>query len=308
MGYKQIYIRKSHKLSLKNNSLCILKNANDVEEIFIPLEDISTILIENPFTVITARLLTECSKYGITTYLCNEEYLPNTQILPLNEYYNQLAVYNMQISINKNLKTKIWQKIVKSKIKNQKIVLSFTSNIEDAIKMLEEYEKKVKLNDIDNREGIASKVYFQSIFGQEFIRFAVNNVSNALNYGYTILNNSIVRTLILHGFNTYIGIWHQSDKNAFNLASDFIEPFRPIVDYFCYWNENFLDFPLSPSNKKKLISLLNTKISINNKICSIDYAIDEVIKSFLKVLETNEIEQLLLPEIIGVNFIDEEYI
>jgi len=308
MGYRQIFIKQSYRLSLKNNSLCIRKEESSSEHLFIPLEDISSIIIEDPHTVLTVKLLTELSNYGIAAYLCNEQHLPCTQVLPLNQHYNQLAVYNRQIALSKHTKEKLWQKIIKAKIYNQFLVSKYTSNNENINDMLEKYSKSVKMNDKDNREGISSKVYFSSIFGEGFIRFSSGHISNALDYGYTVFNNSIVRLLVNYGLNTYIGIWHQSEKNAYNLASDFIEPFRPLVDYFCYWNQNYLDFPLSTKNRKDLVNLLNEKIIIDNKSCPIEYAMEVMIKSFLKVLETNDPEFLLLPKIEGVNFIDEEYI
>ena len=301
MGYRQIYVRKSEYLSLKKESLCI-KKQSDSEEIYIPIEDISCILIEDPHTTITTRLLTEMSKNGITTFLCDNTYNPNTQILPLNIHYNQLGVYNKQISLQDNLKRKLWQKIVKAKIHNQKMVISFTCNDEYDFQLLDGYEKSVKINDVDNREGIASKVFFTSLYGDDFIRFSTSHISKALNYGYTIIHGAIVRILVLYGFNTYLGIWHDSNQNAFNLASDFIEPLRPIVDYWCYWMQNAIESPLSTDNRKGLISLLNEKVLIGGKSCTVDYAIDTMIKSYLSFLDTQQIAGILLPEIVGLNF------
>jgi len=305
MSYRQIYIRKTEYLSLKNESLCI-KKRNDSEELFVPLEDISSILIEDPRTTITVSLLTELSKNGVSTFLCDNTYLPNTQILPLNVHYNQLGVYNKQISLIDSCKNRLWQKIIKAKIHNQKLVASFTSNNEHDIAMLNRYELDVKLNDKDNREGIASKVFFTSLFGHDFIRFSSSHISNALNYGYTILHGAIVRSLVVYGFNTFLGIWHDSNQNAFNLASDFIEPFRPIVDYYCYWKQNSIENPLSSDNRKGLINLLNEKVKINNKLCNIEYAIESVVKSYLSYLDNRLISTLLMPELIGISFYELE--
>lgn len=305
MGYRQIYIRKTDYLSFKNESLCIKKSGN-VEELFIPIEDIASILIEDPHTIISVRLLTELSKNGVSTFLCDKNYFPNTQILPLNIHYNQLGIYNKQISLSDTYKNKVWQKIIKAKIHNQKLVLSFANNDEKSIEMLNRYEREVKLGDIDNREGISSKVYFSSLFGDDFIRFSSNHISSALNYGYTIMHGAIVRNLVVYGLNTYLGIWHNSNQNAYNLASDFIEPFRPIVDYYCFWKQNYIESPLSSNNRKGLINLLNEKLKIDNKICTIEYAIEIVIKSYLNYLDTRSIGILVLPEIIGLNFYELE--
>lgn len=238
----------------------------------------------------------------MTLFLCDNKYLPNTQILPLNTHYNQLGVYNKQISLAETNKAKLWQKIIKAKIHNQKMVISFTSNTEDDLFMLERYERTVKLNDSDNREGIASKVFFTSLYGEDFIRFSSSHISTALNYGYTILHSSIVRSLVVYGFNTYLGIWHDSNQNAYNLASDFIEPFRPIVDYYCYWKQDSIENPLSIDTRKELIDLLNKKVLIDNKTCTVEYAIEIVVKSYANYLDTRNISSLLLPEIIGLDF------
>ena len=119
-----------------------------------------------------------------------------------------------------------------------------------------------------------------------------------MNYGYTILHGELARLLVVHGFNTYLGIWHNSNKNAFNLASDFIEVFRPVVDYYCFWNADNLDLPLTLENRKSLINLLSDIISIDGNKCKVSYAMELMVESFYKALKTRKFEYVLIPEIL----------
>lgn len=307
MGYRHIIVKRCLKLSLKNNSLQILKDDTE-DPLSIPLEDISSVLIEDPKTVITSRIITELAKNGIMCCLCNEKYIPAAQILPLNMHYNQLGIYNKQISLDEKTKNRLWQKNIKKKIENQAIVQSFTKNDDRVFNMLIDYSNNVKENDCDNKEGIASKVHFTSLFGKEFIRNEDTPISNALDYGYTIIHSDIVRYLTLYGLNTYLGIWHCSEQNAHNLASDLIESYRPLVDYFCYWNYSDIEYPLSSKNRIHLIELLKKEVMINNMRCTVDYSIEVMVKSYLRVLQNKDIDSLLLPTIIGIDFINEEFI
>ena len=172
-----------------------------------------------------------------------------------------------------------------------------TSKEEFPISKLNSYIDEVVDGDNKNREGLAAKMYFRSLFGSDFIRFYDDSINNALNYGYTIIVSSIIRTLSVFGLNTYLGIHHDSKINNFNLAYDFLEPYRSIVDKFVYDNKDELTDTLSFDFRKKLISLLNKEISHNDKKYTVEYSIELLIKSYIKSFTTGEVK-LDLPDII----------
>lgn len=304
MGFRQIYIKLAKELRLKNNNLKIVKVDNS--EIILPLEDISSILLEDPKTIITARLLTELAKSSISLTLCDEKYFPTAQVLPWNTYYNQVGILKSQMNATQTFKDNLWKKIIKQKIINQKKVIELTTNDDKTIELLEGYSHGVKIGDKDNREAISARIFFNNLYGNEFVRFGSSAVNSALNYGYSILHGSIVRQLACNGLNTCIGIWHKSEQNAYNLASDLIESFRPIVDYYIFWHQDHLDDPLPIETRKGLIELLNENVLINSKVCKVEYAIGVCCQSYVNCLEKSDASLLRLPEIVEVDFFGKE--
>ena len=294
MGYRQVIIKKSEKLHFKDNQLIIEKEDNKTK---VPLEDINYILIEDSSIIITTRLLAELGKNAISLIVCDEKFDPTAIMYPYNYHFKQLDVFTHQLEIDDDIKNEFWNQIVKRKIENSIRVLEMTSKEEFPISKLNEYISEVVDGDVKNREGLAAKMYFRSIFGSDFIRFFDDNINAALTYGYTILASAIIRNLAVFGLNTYLGIHHNSKINNFNLAYDFLEPYRSVVDKFVYDNKDDIVLPLSFEFRKKLISLLNKEVLHQNKKYTIEYSVSLLIKSYIKSFSTGEIK-LDLPTII----------
>lgn len=286
MGYRQVIVKKSDKMHFKDNQLVIEKeNASSK----IPLEDISYVLIEDSTTVLTTRLLAEFGKNAIALIICDETFEPTSIMYPYNYHFKQLEVFSRQLEITEDVKNEFWNQIVKRKIENSVRVLEMTSKEEFPISKLNEYVNEVVDGDKKNREGLAAKMYFRSIFGNDFIRFYDDKINAALNYGYTIIASAIIRNLAVFGLNTYLGIHHNSKINNFNLAYDFLEPYRSIVDKYVFDNQDEIVFPLSFEFRKKLINLLNKEVLHNNKKYTVEYSISLLIKSYIKSFSTGEI-------------------
>lgn len=295
MGYRQVVIKKSDKMKLKDNNLVIINNENERK---IPLEDINFIILEDNKTIITARLLSEISKYFISLIICDEKYEPTSIMFAYNNHYKQLESFSLQLSLTEKNKAKLWQSIVKKKIENEIVSLEMTTQDEIVINKLKQFKKEVKENDITNREGLAAKMYFRSIFGSQFIRFYDDSINSALNYGYTIIKSCILRTIVKFGLNSFLGIHHHSKTNNFNLAFDLIEPYRSIIDIYVYNNQDNIEFPLSFNIRKELINLLNYEVIVNNMHCTVEYSIELLVKSYIKSLESG-IDCLVFPNIIN---------
>lgn len=294
MGYRQVIIKKSEKLHFKDNQLIIDKDESSIK---VPLEDISYILIEDSSTILTTRLLAELGKNAISLIVCDEKFEPTSIMYPYNYHFKQLDVFSHQLEIDDSIKNEFWNQIVKIKIENSIRVLEMTSKEEFPISKLTEYINEITDGDSKNREGLAAKMYFRSLFGSDFIRFYDDNVNAALNYGYTVIASAIIRNLAVHGLNTYLGIHHSSKINNFNLAYDFLEPYRSVVDKFVYDNKDDIVLPLSFEFRKKLINLLNKEVLHQNKKYTIEYSIGLLIKSYIKSFSSGEIK-LDLPSII----------
>lgn len=263
----------------------------------VPLEDINYVLIEDSTTLLTARLLAEFGKNAISVIVCDETFLPTAIMHPYNYHFKQLDVFSRQLEVTESLKKRLWDQIVKAKLENSVKVLEMTTKEKFPISKLYDYITEVDDGDSKNREGLGAKIYFRSLFGSDFARFSDDSVNAALNYGYTIIASAIIRNLSVYGLNTYLGIHHSSKINNFNLAYDFLEPYRSIIDKFVYDNNEEICYPLSFNFRKKIIDLLNKEVSHNGKKYTVEYSIGLLIKSYINAF-SDESANLDLPKII----------
>lgn len=294
MGYRQVVIKKCEKLNLEDRQLIINKEDNSYK---VPLEDINFVLIEDNKTVITSKILAAFGEEGICLIVCDDKFEPVSIMYPYNYHFKQLENIEKQLALDYESKKIVWKEIVKAKIENEIAVLCQTSKEEKVIDKLSQYVKEIKLGDETNREGLAAKMYFKSLFGSEFIRFYDDAINAALNYAYQIVKSSIIRTLSIYGLNSYLGVNHKSKVNNFNLVYDLIEPYRAIVDLYIYKIKDNLTLPLSFEIRKELINILNIPVISNNMKCTLEYSIEVLVKSYIKTISIGEIN-LIFPRII----------
>lgn len=289
MSFRSIIISNSASLSLKNNNLLI----NNGNEFLIPIEDISVLVIEGVSVNLTNRLLSKLSEYGVATIICDNKHLPTTLVMPLNTHYKSFKVLKEQLNLTASFNKRIWQKVIKQKIYNQGECLKLLDLHGD--EFLKKLSESVESGDKGNKEAIGAKYYFKNIFGEKFIREDdMNCINSALNYGYTIFRSAIARTLVMYGFNPCLGVHHCNELNQFNLADDFIEPFRPIVDLWVYKNIKEDDI-LCKEHRIELVNLLNYECIIENKNHSILNAIDKMISSYKTAVNNKDFRLLKVP-------------
>ncbi len=302
MGFRHLYIKNAESLHLKQNNILISRK--EKEDMLMPLEDIYSIMLEDPNCMVSSRLISELASRGIGLVLCDNKYMPTSQVVSLNMHYNQVGILKLQLESDVKFKSQLWKFIIKKKILNQKINIQYCTEDEETVDQLDNCEKNVKVGDKENKEGTAARLYFKSLFGNDFIRFGSSATSLALNYGYSIISSSIIRQCIFYGLNTNFGIWHDSKGNPYNLAYDLIEAYRPCVDYFVFWHINQLDIPLPKEIRKKLINLLNEEVLIDDKKQKIDNAISITIQSYIRALECNDYKLILLPTLLEINYFE----
>lgn len=275
MGWKIVEVVTGEHLNFFLDNLVILKENNKIS---IPIKDIDVLIIDNQRTKITTRLISELSSSNILTIICDSYHKPQCYIVPIYGNYNTLKIFESQLNWNHKFKSDLWTKIVKQKIYNQFLFIKNILKNDTRSEMILDFMNQVKEYDITNREGHASKVYWNTLFGLDFTRDQDNYINSLLNYGYTVLNGYISRSIIKKGLDPRISLFHKSYHNHFALSSDLIEPFRIMVDIEVYkiWktNENNI-----VKHKEVLLNLFNKKIMINNKLHYINNAIDIFIDS-----------------------------
>ena len=186
------------------------------------------LIVESTAVSITAALLCELVKKKVKIIFCDEKRNPCSELLPYYGSHDTSAKIKQQINWNADMKTAIWTEIVHEKIYQQAEHLKKRGKREASL--LESYLSEIEFGDSTNREGHAAKVYFNALFGKDFTRTVDNSLNAALNYGYGIILSCFTREIAANGYLTQLGLFHDNMFNQFNLASDLMEPFRPIVD------------------------------------------------------------------------------
>lgn len=182
-----------------------------------------------------------------------------------------------------NTKEAVWTEIVSEKIRKQKELLELLGKEE--AELLSSYLQQIAWNDETNREGHAAKVYFNALFGLDFTRTEDNLINAALNYGYSIILSSFTREIVANGYITQLGLFHDNMFNQFNLASDLMEPFRPLVDK-CVLGMKLEQF--EHEEKMWLVDILNQEVQIDGKIQYVSNAIKIYCKSVFDALNEDD--------------------
>lgn len=297
MAYRNIFIANETKMSLRSNQLIV----DNGETYSFPIEDIRSIVIDNCYATFSGKLLSKLADEGVCVIVCDEKHMPSSTLLPVGTYCRQNKRIQLQFAQSVPKLKRIWQSIVISKIQNQAKCLELNS-IEQAAQLMS-ISKSVLSGDTTNREGYAARVYFKSLFGENFTRDAENNINAGLNYGYAILRSFISKTLIAYGLESSCGIHHKSQLNQFNLADDIIEPYRPIIDNYVYQNQKEWGDNFYTPHKAELQLLLNSATSIDGKRHSVANAIELTVQSIIYSFEHEE-TNLKLPQLLDTAYFD----
>ena len=231
----------------------------------------------------TTSLLAELSKRKIKVIFCDEKRNPSAELISYYGSHDTSNKIRKQIAWKQNTKEAVWTEIVTEKIRKQKEFLEALGKEES--ELLSSYLKEIDWNDVTNREGHAAKVYFNALFGLDFTRTEDNFINAALNYGYSIILSAFTREIVANGYLTQLGIFHDNMFNQFNLASDFMEPFRVLVDREVF-RMNLVKF--EHEEKMQLVNLLNYEVKIDGKIQYVNNAIKIYCKSVFDALNEDD--------------------
>ena len=280
-------------LSLKNCQLVITwKDSKD--KVTRPIEDIGCVVLENQLISITLPLLNELVKNNVAVILCDNKQMPTAMLQSLDANCTQAESLKYQLGVSEPMKKQAWKQIIEAKIRNQASVLKNTQNKGEVLKP---FYTNVKSGDSDNREGLAAKTYWSNLFGKNFKREREGCPPNSLlNYGYSILRAATARALLGSGLLPNLGIFHKSRYNAFQLADDVMEPYRPYVDNLVFQLYKDGKFELNKDSKTTILHILSCDVNIGQVMHPLQIALTITTASLVKYY-AGEIKKISLPYI-----------
>ena len=232
MSFRVVLIENEVNIKVKLNNLIVIK---EDKEIWIPIDDISTIVVDNLKINMSSRMLSTLADNNVGVVICNQEHLPIGFFSSYDNHSRISKYIGFQINKSKEFYDKLWSEIVYAKLDNQRSVLTELGKSADVIDSIGEFMRNIVEGDKTNREAHGAKIYFNELMGATFSRGNEDILLNSgLDFGYSIIRSYIARLCVGYGLNTQLGIHHKNEYNRFNLVDDLIEPFRPIVDIYAY--------------------------------------------------------------------------
>lgn len=292
-----LYFGNPAYLSLKDRQLVIRLPDKD-QTVTRPIEDIGVVVIDNKQITLTSGLIEALLGNNCALITCDSSHLPVGLMLPLCGNTTQSERFRHQLSASLPLKKQLWQQTISQKIANQAQVLKECFGVE--VGNMLSWSKNVKSGDSDNLEARAAAYYWRNMFDDEdvFIRDREGEPpNNLLNYGYAILRAIVARGLVSSGLLPTLGIHHHNRYNAYCLADDIMEPYRPYVDELVvnirkeFDNTDFLDKEI----KKRLLSIPTIEVKINNHRRPLMVAVTETTASLYKCF-SGELRKIAYPE------------
>ena len=284
-------------LALKNGQL----NADFIEEgkpgVTVPIEDIGMVVLENPQITITNGLIAALMARKVAVLNCNRQHMPEGLMLPLAGHTEQSERFQLQAQVSKPLKKNLWQQIIQAKIHNQGLVLKSTGREVDNFVR---WEGLVNSGDTHNLEGRAAAYYWQHLWPEaNFSRHRGGSFpNNALNYGYAILRAITARAVVSSGLHPTLGLFHRNKYNAFCLADDLMEAYRPMVDVLVLdlVEEGWHEEDLSVEMKRHLLQLPSIDVLLDGQRSPLMVALSRTSNSLMECFNGTS-RKLLLPKL-----------
>jgi CRISPR-associated protein Cas1 len=251
-------------LSVKHEQLVVKRE--DVDPVTIPLEDVAVVLVSHPSVVYTQAVLSELMRHGGAFVACDHRRMPSGMMLPMEGHHLQQERFEHQVGASLPLKKRAWQQVAQAKVSNQAAVLERLHGTGRALAAL---SSKVQSGDPDNIEGQAARKYWQALFPQEkFLRGRDEGGANdLLNYGYGVVRAIVARALVGSGLHPSLGIHHHNRYDAFCLADDLMEPFRPVVDeaVAVHVQAEDAELDLNHGTKRMLLEAVGGRVDVDGE-------------------------------------------
>jgi CRISPR-associated protein Cas1 len=288
-------------LSIERGFITISEDSKELARF--PIDNVEAVIANAHGITYTNNFLVKLAENRIPFVVCASNHNPVGFLLPIDGHYKQGAVMDAQIAASVPLNKKLWQEVVRSKIKMQASVLKFLGK---DYKRLEELAKNVKSGDTDNSEAQAARFYWTALFESNFRRDRnAGGINALLNYGYTIVRSSTIRSIISAGLHPTLGIHHQNMLNNARLGDDLMEPFRPFVDMIVYKFAERGHLGVDSLSKKELVSVISryipSKIGSQQVSICIQNLCISLAKAYLKERDSLDLP-LILEEMEWLDF------
>ena len=263
-----------------------------------PIEDLGVVVLDHQQITITSGALEALLENNCAVITCDSNHMPVGLLLPLVGNSTQNERFRDQLDASLPLRKQLWQQTIQYKIRNQTAVLKECSDAET--KCMQVWANDVRSGDPDNLEARAAVYYWKSLFGHIplFIRDREGvSPNNLLNYGYAILRAVVARALVASGLLPTLGIHHHNRYNAYCLADDIMEPYRPYVDRLVYFitEQDGTDVELSKDIKAELLSIPSLDIVIGGKRSPLMVGVAQTTASLYKCF-SGELRKIAYPE------------
>ena len=308
---KTLYFGNPAYLSLRNNQLVIrlpeIEQSDALPdrfkkqtEITKPIEDIGMVVLDNRQITITSGVMAALLENNCALVTCDSHSMPTGLMLPLYGNTTQNERFRHQLDASVPLKKQLWQQTVQCKINNQASVLHYLRNEE--VRCMRVWARDVRSGDIENMEARAAAYYWKYLFGQHIDGFIRDRdgvpPNNLLNYGYAILRAVIARALVTSGLLPTLGIHHHNRYNAYCLADDIMEPYRPYVDELVYRlvkNKGLPADGLTREWKSELLVIPTLDVVISGRRSPLMVAAGQTTASLYKCF-SGELRKITYPE------------
>lgn len=300
MSWRIILVSKPCRLSVKNSQL--LYEPQDGEKATVPIADISAVILETKYATLTSNLLAELAEAGAVLFSCADNHVPSGAFFPFHKHSRYAETAAFQKDWTEPFKKRVWQEIVKQKIENQAHVLKLAGR--NGWETLKKMAAKVQSGDSENHESQAAKIYWENLF-DNFTREKEDWRNSCLNYGYAVIRGALARSIVGAGLIPCFGLDHANGLNAFNLADDLIEPFRPFVDLkvflFFKTSEPKNGEKLSPKDKQELVKILAELCAFDGQRTTLLTAAEGVSFSLASATRARDFKIIKLPSFIDEN-------
>jgi len=296
MAWRGIHLSRPAYLSLENRALKLAFRDEDGGTFRIALEDLSYLILDTTEVSLSGRILSALSEASVMVLGTDQRHLPTWTALPWAGYYRQGDTLNLQLGATLPLKKQLWTHIVRTKIRGQAHCL-FTNGLSGA-DHLDKLIQKVRSGDPDNTEARAARHYWQCLFPRrEFLRHGDDLPNALLNYGYALLRAALARNLTAVGFVTQLGLHHNSLTNAYNLADDLIEGYRPLADHFALetLGDQPSDASFEPDHRRAMTRLLEANLLLGGEVHSTMNAVKSTVSSLRNAVSAKDPALLQFP-------------